>query len=247
MLYDNLMELVTNRRSIRRFQTEPVPDDYIEKIIDVAMQAPSGFNMQPWEYFVVKDAKLRQKISGYMEDYWRQCAEMEQGREEWQGAKWKMEGLAHADHDYSIAPVYIILYGDPRVKKGLPMGVRGDAFRESLIFNASLANTFLYLHLAATSLGLAAQWISASQYPYANNMTKQLLNIPMDFQIFDMVALGWPSLEVRPRFMRDKQEMVHYDICKPEDFRTDEEVQDFINKARRWNVGTHSRKADKPE
>lgn len=244
MLYDNLMELVTNRRSIRRFKTDPIPAEYIDKIIDVAMQAPSGFNLQPWEYFIVQDEDLRKKISGYMDDYWRQCADMEMGREEWQGAKWKMEGLAHADNDFIIAPAYIVLYGDPRVKKGLPMGVRGDAFREQLIFNASLANTFLYMHLAATSLGLAAQWISASQYPYANNMIKQLLNIPMDFQVFDMVALGWPALEVRPKFLRDKNKMVHYDVCGDDDFRTDEEVRDFVNKARRWNVGTHSRKAD---
>lgn len=246
-MYDNLLELVTNRRSIRRFQTKPVSDDLIDKIIDVAIQAPSGFNMQPWEFFVVKDAQLRAKISGYMEDYWRQCLEMEQGREDWQGAKWKMDGLAHAKLDFSVAPVYIILYGDPRLKKGLPMGVRGDAFRESLIFNASLANAYLYLHLAATALGLAAQWISASQYPYANNLIKQLLNIPMDFQIFDMAALGWPNLEARPRFTRPKAEMVHYDVCRPDEFRTDDEVKDFINKARRWNVGTHSRKAEKAE
>lgn len=244
MLYDNLMKLVSSRRSIRRFQTRPVPEDAVDKILDVAMQAPSGFNMQPWEFFVVRDEALRLKICGYMEDYWRQCGEMEKGREAWQGKAWTMEGLAHAAHDFSVAPVYIIVYGDPRLKKGLPMGVRNDAFRENLIFNASLANAFLYMQLAAAALGLAAQWLSVSQYPYTNSMIKQLLNIPVDFQIFDMAALGWPNLEVRPRFMCDKKKMVHYDICRPEDFRTDDEVREFIIKARHWNMGTHSRKAE---
>jgi len=45
MEYDGLLELVKKRRSIRRFKPDPIPDGYIEKIIEVARWAPSGFNM----------------------------------------------------------------------------------------------------------------------------------------------------------------------------------------------------------
>ena len=47
MNYDSLLELVKKRRSIRRFKPDPIPDENIEKIIEVARWAPSGFNMQP--------------------------------------------------------------------------------------------------------------------------------------------------------------------------------------------------------
>jgi nitroreductase len=54
MDYETVLELVKKRRSIRRFKTDPIPDDYIDKIIEVARQAPSGFNTQPWEFVVVR-------------------------------------------------------------------------------------------------------------------------------------------------------------------------------------------------
>ena len=63
MNYDSLLELVKKRRSIRRFKPDPIPDENIEKIIEVARWAPSGFNMQPWEFVVVKKAELRSKIT----------------------------------------------------------------------------------------------------------------------------------------------------------------------------------------
>lgn len=54
-----LMEAIKTRRSIRKFTDEPVPMEKIEKILEAAMWAPSGQNLQPW-YFVVltKDEDL---------------------------------------------------------------------------------------------------------------------------------------------------------------------------------------------
>jgi len=54
MDYEGLLELVKKRRSIRRFKPDPIPDEYLDKILGVARWAPSGFNMQPWEFVVVR-------------------------------------------------------------------------------------------------------------------------------------------------------------------------------------------------
>jgi nitroreductase len=62
MDYESLLDLVKKRRSIRRFKPDPVADGDIEKILEVARWAPSGFNMQPWEFVVVKKAELRKHI-----------------------------------------------------------------------------------------------------------------------------------------------------------------------------------------
>ena len=59
-----LMEAIKTRRSIRKFTDEPVPREKLEKIIEAAMWAPSGQNLQPW-YFVAltKDEDLAFLIS----------------------------------------------------------------------------------------------------------------------------------------------------------------------------------------
>src|SRR5512146_2439185 len=53
--YEMLLDLVKRRRTVRQFKPDPLPDGCIEKIIDVARWAPSGFHTQPWEFVVVKD------------------------------------------------------------------------------------------------------------------------------------------------------------------------------------------------
>jgi nitroreductase len=244
MDYDSLLKLVKKRRSIRRFKPDPIPDEYIEKIIEVARWAPSGFNMQPWEFVVVKKPELRRKIVEFVGEYWTQAKAMETTRESWQGKPWKTSGVLDAGMDFTTAPVFIILYGDTRTKAGLPMGVRYDSNRCRLIFTSSLASAFLYMHLAATTLNLASQWVSAITTPFANCMVKHLLGIPPEMEPYDMLALGYPAHKPSGKFMRDPKKMIHYDDCGPEDFRLEGEVKDFVKKARNWTIGTHRRKAD---
>ena len=45
MDYESFLELVKKRRSIRRFKPDPVPNEYVGKIIEAARWAPSGFNL----------------------------------------------------------------------------------------------------------------------------------------------------------------------------------------------------------
>ncbi|MBW1802488.1 MAG: nitroreductase family protein [Deltaproteobacteria bacterium] len=83
MDYDSLLELVQKRRSIRRFKPDPIPDEYVDKIIEVARWAPSGFNMQPWEFVVVREAGLKEKIVQWIGAYWQTSRDMETNRETW--------------------------------------------------------------------------------------------------------------------------------------------------------------------
>ena len=65
MDYESLLELVKSRRSTHRYKPDPVPDDYVDKIIELALWAPSGANSQPWEFIVVKKNDLRESIVKY--------------------------------------------------------------------------------------------------------------------------------------------------------------------------------------
>ncbi len=59
----DLFEAIQRRRSVRAFQSKPVPREDLEKIIDAARLAPTGRNEQPWEFVVVTDMYTRQRIA----------------------------------------------------------------------------------------------------------------------------------------------------------------------------------------
>jgi len=56
-----LAEAIRGRRSIRKFKTQAVPREKLEKILDLAMWAPSGMNRQDW-YFVVVQGPKREDL-----------------------------------------------------------------------------------------------------------------------------------------------------------------------------------------
>lgn len=57
-----LLEGIRSRRSIRKFQSRPVPRELVRTIIEAAMFAPSARNAQPWQFVVIDD---RQMLSSY--------------------------------------------------------------------------------------------------------------------------------------------------------------------------------------
>jgi nitroreductase len=58
-----LMDVIRDRRSIRRYKTTPVSNDDIEYVLEAARLAPSWSNRQCWRYIVVTDEGLRKKIT----------------------------------------------------------------------------------------------------------------------------------------------------------------------------------------
>jgi nitroreductase len=242
MDYDAFMEIVKETRSIRRFKPDPVPDDLVDKMIEAARWAPSGFNQQPWEFVVVRDAELRGRIAGWYGEYMAQTRTMETTREAWQKS-WDPEPTGSAA-DFSVAPVYILVLGDNRTRAGLPMSMRYNPARQEYVFSAGLSNALLYLHMAASVLGLASQWVSGIASPYVHCLVKDLLGIPAELDVYDMLAVGYPAVRPRAKLLRDKAELAHQDHCGPEAFRSDEEVREWVRKARSWTMASHARQAD---
>jgi nitroreductase len=59
-----LFEAVQKRKSIRDFKSEPVSRELLEKVLQMAVRAPSGVNRQPWEFSVLSGevlAKVKEK------------------------------------------------------------------------------------------------------------------------------------------------------------------------------------------
>jgi nitroreductase len=232
MEYESFLDLVKNRRSIRSFKTDPIPDEYVTKIIEAARWAPSGFNMQPWEFVVIKKPKLKDSIVQIFGEETALSYKMESTRESWQFKTMQNPPpqRSRASSDFNKAPVFIMLFGDTRTIAGLPMSRRYNQHLSQLAFISGLASAFLYMHLAAETLGLASRWVSTVSTPYGECMVKQLLGIPHYMEAYDLMALGYPNQEPRPKTTRSQEEMTHYDYCGEGAFRTDREVMDFIIK-----------------
>ena len=56
------VKVVESRRSVRRFTDEPVPDEIVNQCLDLAMLAPNSCNLQPWEFYWIKQPDTREKI-----------------------------------------------------------------------------------------------------------------------------------------------------------------------------------------
>lgn len=79
----DVLEAIYKRRSIRSFDSTPVPEDYVKTIIAAATMAPTAGDMQPWEFLLIKNQDLKKRVieatyTGYdttgKPQYWLQSA-----------------------------------------------------------------------------------------------------------------------------------------------------------------------------
>ncbi len=59
----NFMELVQSRESVRKYKSDPVEREKIERCLEAARLAPSACNSQPWSFVVVDDPDLKEKVA----------------------------------------------------------------------------------------------------------------------------------------------------------------------------------------
>jgi nitroreductase len=222
--YDCLLDLVTKRRSGRQFRSDPVPDDYIMKIIEVARWAPSGFHTQPWEFVVVKDPEVKAQIVAALDQHGPAIRDP---------AKKDIVRSSFRD-----APVFILALIDWRAKVGLPFSPLTND-EAAPLYQSSMANAFLSMQLAATALGLASQWYTASSRPAAQRAIREIVGIPEGLTIYDMMVVGYAAASPGPKIVRELADMVHHDACGEQDFRSDEQVEDYARVTKAWCMGEH--------
>ncbi|MCX9011947.1 MAG: nitroreductase family protein [Candidatus Methanoperedens sp.] len=59
----DIIEMIKTRRCVREYKDDEVSDEDIKLLIDCARYAPSGFNMQPWSFLVVKNKDVMRRLS----------------------------------------------------------------------------------------------------------------------------------------------------------------------------------------
>ena len=59
----SVSQAIRNKRAVRAYTNDPVPDDIIEAIIDAGRRAQSAKNSQPWSFILIRDKEQLQRIS----------------------------------------------------------------------------------------------------------------------------------------------------------------------------------------
>jgi nitroreductase len=59
----DVIEAIQNRRAVRKFSDQPVPDDVIHAILGAGRRSQSSKNTQPWRFLVVRDPSMLETLS----------------------------------------------------------------------------------------------------------------------------------------------------------------------------------------
>jgi len=60
----SLLDVILNRRSIRRYENKEIPKDVLDKIVEAGRQSPSAANRQPYHFVIVTDSEIKKELKG---------------------------------------------------------------------------------------------------------------------------------------------------------------------------------------
>ncbi|MEM8630936.1 MAG: nitroreductase family protein [Pseudomonadota bacterium] len=228
--YEALMQVVRNRVTVRRFDPSyVVPDRHFELIIDAARHGPSGANAQPWQFIVVRNQDLKEKIADYFvaEQRFRAKAKMKFPTPDYRGL--------------ATAPGFVVVCSDMRWTKAFPVLNDGSDLDRMYHENAerillqSVAAATMSAHLAAAALGYNVWWVTAIGQEDAQEAMRPLLGIPKEISVLDIFLFGPPAAKPYKRWRRPMEEILHHDAYDATQFMSDTELDDWI-KTRRHRV-----------
>lgn len=59
----SILDVIRNRRSVRTYKNDPIPEDILHKVLEAGRLAPSGKNLQPWKFIIIKDSSLKNRVA----------------------------------------------------------------------------------------------------------------------------------------------------------------------------------------
>ncbi|MGE7390015.1 nitroreductase family protein [Streptomyces sp. NPDC004126] len=189
------------RRTVRHFSPEPVPEQAVRDAIACAATAPSGAHQQPWTFVLVKDPAVRQQI--------RAAAEQEEqisydGRlgDEWLAALRPIGTDAVKTH-LTDAPALIVVF-QQRYWLG-PNGTKRKHYYVDESVGIAVGMLLSALHLS----GLAA----LIHTPSPMRFLAHVLNRPENEKAFAVIPVGYPSDDCEvPDLIRKSLDQVLFEV-----------------------------------
>lgn len=59
----SVLDVILDRRSIRKYKEIPIQSDILNRVLEAGRNAPSGKNLQPWKFIVVKNSETKKKLA----------------------------------------------------------------------------------------------------------------------------------------------------------------------------------------
>ncbi|AHH94995.1 nitroreductase family protein [Kutzneria viridogrisea] len=176
-----LREQMWQRRTVRAFSTDPVPEQLVLDAISVASTAPSGAHQQPWTFVLVSDPQVRAHI--------REAAEAEEheayaGRlgEQWLSALRPLGTDEHKPH-LTDAPHLVVVF-----EQRYFLGPDGSSHKHYYV-NESVGIAVGMLLTALHLSGLAA----LTHTPSPMRFLSEVLNRPHNEKAFAVIPIGYPA------------------------------------------------------
>jgi 5,6-dimethylbenzimidazole synthase len=177
---EELEALFRWRRDVRRFRRDPVPQETVEALVELAALAPSVGFSQPWRFVSVEDAVRRAKIrENFLASNREALADYEGERAKLYAAL-KLEGLDEA-------PVHLAVFADAATQTGHGLGQK--TMPETLAYSTVMAVHTLWLAARARGIGLG--WVSILDPAGVT----AALEIPDAWTFIAYLCLGLPQSE----------------------------------------------------
>lgn len=188
------------RRSVRDFESTPVPKEVMENIILTASTAPSGAHKQPWTFCLISNAELKSKLralaeeeekksyAGRMSDVWIKDLEP-------LGTDWVKEFI-------DVAPWIVVV-----MKRPYELEENGTKHQNYYV-NESVGLASGFLLMAIHNAGLVA----LTHTPSPMNFIAKALERPDNERPFLLIPVGYPAKDARvPDLTRkSKDEIIEY-------------------------------------
>ncbi|MBE8540465.1 nitroreductase family protein [Geoglobus acetivorans] len=177
-------DLARRRKTVRKFSSESFDLSLIVECIDVAKEAPSGKNAQPWHFVIVSDSGLKKRIREVCEDGEKRFYSHVRG----ELAEWlRIKGLSWEKPFLTDAPYIIAVFSH----KKSPFS------RESVWLAVG------YLLLALEERGIA----SLTYTPPNRDEVAELLECPAEYRLEVLIPLGF-SEDDKPKEPRRSVEEI---------------------------------------
>jgi len=187
----DVLALFSKRQSVRKFKSDPVPEEHLKAILDAARYAPTSGNQQPWKFLVIREkatiAKLKAAVLKRVEPRLQQLPEGERAA--------RLEQYAKGQEGYYSAPVYVVVLTDNQ-----------SQYPTYNHFDGPMAAA--YLMLAARALGYGTVFLTDS---IPEEVTKEVLQIPDRYTRVCITPIGVPEAWPAAKAKRKLEEMIAYE------------------------------------
>jgi nitroreductase len=218
-----IFEVMSTMRAMRRLKPDPVPGELLEKLVEAATWAPSGSNLQSYEFVVVTD----REVMGRLAKLWARSVEAYIDSVGRVTPAAQDEGVRRAvlyqrDHFHETPALIVACYSAGRLEPGTVLRLiksfpPGDAARlaargarvSALTDASSVYPGVQNLLLAARALGLAA--VLTAWHLMLEHEWKKELAIPRGVNTYAVIPVGWPKGRFGPVSRRPAREAIHRD------------------------------------